>query len=183
MRLLPDKGEPGWVIYIWLAYLIFFLEHPVAAHVGWKEWTATIAGVIVFLAFYFAIFWVRRPWNLICVGGILMLGIIFAPYNGGAAGFFIYSAAFLPFVVDTEWAAVKFLAVILALAGLEAWILHLSWAFLFWSGFFSILIGAANIFFAQRIRANEKLRIAHEEIEWLAKGAERERIARDLHDV
>jgi two-component system sensor histidine kinase DesK len=86
-------------------------------------------------------------------------------------------------VVDTEWAAVKLLAVILGLAGLETWILHLSWAFLFWSGFFSILIGTANIFFAQRNRANEKLRIAHEEIEHLAKVAERERIARDLHDV
>jgi two-component system, NarL family, sensor histidine kinase DesK len=45
------------------------------------------------------------------------------------------------------------------------------------------LIGAGNIFFAQRNRANRKLRLAHEEIEHLAKVAERERIARDLHDV
>ncbi len=183
MRLLPKHREPGWVIYIWLVYLIFFFAHPIADHVGWKEWTATVAAVIVFLALYFGIFWLKRPWSLICIVGILMLGIAFAPYNGGAAGFFIYAAAFMPFVVDTEWSAVKFLGLVLALAGLETLILHLSWGFLFWSGFFSMVIGGSNIFFAQRNRANEKLQIANAEIEHLAKIAERERIARDLHDV
>lgn len=181
--LLPNKGEPGWVIYIWLVYLIFFFEHPIAEHVGSREWIATIAGVAIFLALYFKMFWLRRPWNLLCVGGILALGVVFAPYNLGAACFFIYAAAFIPFAVDTEWAAVKLLLGVLAIAGLETWILHSPWYFLFWSGFFSMLIGVANVFFAQRNRANEKLRMAREEIEHLAKVAERERIARDLHDV
>jgi two-component system sensor histidine kinase DesK len=45
------------------------------------------------------------------------------------------------------------------------------------------MVGGSNIFFAQRNRALAKLRMAHEEIEHLAKVAERERIARDLHDV
>lgn len=180
---LPNKGEPGWVIYIWLVYLIFFLEHPIADHISRKEWIATIVGVLVFLAFYFGVFRLKRPWNLVCVGGILTLGVIFAPYNLGAAGFFIYAAAFIPFAVDTEWAAVKLLSAILVIAGLETWILHSPWYFLFWSGFFSMFIGGANIYFAQKNRANEKLRIANTEIEHLAKVAERERIARDLHDV
>ena len=46
-----------------------------------------------------------------------------------------------------------------------------------------MIIGAGNIFFAERNRMNRKLRKANEEIEHLAKVAERERIARDLHDV
>ena len=46
-----------------------------------------------------------------------------------------------------------------------------------------MLIGSVNIHFAQRWRADERLRLANEEIEHLAKVAERERIARDLHDV
>ena len=183
MRLLPDKGDPGWVIYLWLVYLIFFFEHPIADHVGSKEWIATIVGVLVFLAFYFGLFWLKRPWNLLCIGGILCLGIVFAPYNGGAADFFIYAAAFVPFAAETEWPAVKFLLMILAIATLETLALHLSWTFLFWAGFFSMFIGGTNIFFAQRNRANEKLRLANDEIEHLAKVAERERIARDLHDV
>jgi two-component system sensor histidine kinase DesK len=44
-------------------------------------------------------------------------------------------------------------------------------------------VGTGNIFFAQKSRDNCKLRLAHDEIEHLAKVAERERIARDLHDV
>jgi two-component system sensor histidine kinase DesK len=36
---------------------------------------------------------------------------------------------------------------------------------------------------AQRMRANKRLNLAHEQITHLAKLAERERIARDLHDV
>jgi two-component system sensor histidine kinase DesK len=183
MRLLPKNQEPGWVIYLWLVYLIFFFEHPIAAHVGWKEWTATIVGVAAFLALYFGLFWLKRPWCFLSIGGILLLGILFAPYNGGAVGFFIYAAAFVPFVVDTEWAALKLLAVILTVAGVEAELLHLGWQFLFSTGFFSIVVGGANIFFAQKKRASEKLRMAHQEIEHLAKVAERERIARDLHDV
>jgi len=42
-----------------------------------------------------------------------------------------------------------------------------------YSGGFAAVIGAGNIFFAQRNRANAKLRMAHEEIEHLAKVAER----------
>ena len=44
-------------------------------------------------------------------------------------------------------------------------------------------MGLSNIHFAVNNRADQKLRMAHEEIEHLAKVAERERIARDLHDV
>src|SRR5437763_6681284 len=47
----------------------------------------------------------------------------------------------------------------------------------------SLGVGFSNIHFAERNRADRKLRLAHEEVEHLAKVAERERIARDLHDV
>src|ERR1700710_1009280 len=46
-----------------------------------------------------------------------------------------------------------------------------------------MVVGTSNIFIAQRKRTDHKLRRAHDEIEQLAALAERERIARDLHDV
>ena len=45
------------------------------------------------------------------------------------------------------------------------------------------MTGAANLFDAERERAQRRLRRADEEIERLAALAERERIARDLHDL
>jgi two-component system, NarL family, sensor histidine kinase DesK len=44
-------------------------------------------------------------------------------------------------------------------------------------------VGVSNAFIARQKRADTKLRMAQEEIEQLAAVAERERIARDLHDV
>ena len=55
----------------------------------------------------------------------------------------------------------------------------------FWATSIVVALGVAgsNIHFAEKGRADAKLRMAHTEIEHLAKVAERERIARDLHDV
>lgn len=183
MRLLPSDQHPGWVRFIWLAYLVFFFTHPVFDHVGWKEWTATILGVAAFLCLYFGFFWLKRPRNLVALGAMVLLGVAFAPYNAGAAAFFIYASSFIPFAVETEWSAAKLLALLVAIIGIESWLLHLPLQFTLIAAFFSIFIGSGNIYFAQRNRSLEKLRLAQEEIEHLAKVAERERIARDLHDV
>ena len=179
---IPHK-DPGWVTYIWLVYLVFFLWGPIADHAGFRQWCLTAVGLVAFLTLYFAFFSCRRPWNRVSLIGIVGLGMLYAPYNGGAAAFFIYAASFVPFIVETELAAGLLIAVVVSIAGLESWLLHISNGFLFPATFLSTFIGAANIYFAQRNRSLEKLRIAHEEIEHLAKVAERERIARDLHDV
>jgi two-component system sensor histidine kinase DesK len=183
MRLLPPNRDHGWVPYLWLVYLGFFFVHPVFDHVRWTEWVLTFAAVAVFLIFYFGFFWLKAPKNLWAIAGMFLLGVSLAPSNGGAAGFFIYSAAFVPFAVETELTAVIILVVIAGIAGLEAWLLHLGLGFGLTAALFTLLVGGGNIFFAQRNRANCKLRMAQNEIEHLAKVAERERIARDLHDV
>ncbi len=183
MPLLPSNREHGWAPFVWIVYLVFFFIHPAFDHVSAREWVATIAGTIVFLTLYFAYFWVKRPWNLACIGGFIALGLSFAPWNGGSVGFFIYAACFLPFILDTEAAAAKGIALIVGIVAAEWWLLHLPNSFLFTGAFFCSFLGAGNIYFAQRNRQNRKLQRAQEEIEHLAKVAERERIARDLHDV
>src|SRR4030095_16662459 len=97
--------------------------------------------------------------------------------------FFIYACSMAPFALETEVAAVVAIATLVSVAALEWWLLHVTNGFLFPATFLSTFIGAGNVYFAQRNRNIEKLRRANEEIEHLAKVAERERIARDLHDV
>jgi two-component system sensor histidine kinase DesK len=89
----------------------------------------------------------------------------------------------VPFLVDTQGRAIAGLAAIAAIAATEGFLLHMGRGELFWAAVFPVFIGAGNVFFAERNRMNRKLRKANEEIENLAKVAERERIARDLHDV
>lgn len=184
MKFLPDnKKEHGWMIYFWLVYFGFFFEDPILSHAGWQKWLATGVGTIIFLVIYFGFFRSQRPWNRIYLGAMVLMGLLYAPYHYGAACFFIYAASFAPFTVDTEIAAAEVLAGLAAIVSLECYFFRLGFWFWFWGCVFGVIIGTGNIFFAQRDRANCKLRMAQNEIEHLAKVAERERIARDLHDV
>jgi two-component system sensor histidine kinase DesK len=89
----------------------------------------------------------------------------------------------LPFSVKTQTAAFLGLAIVAIVGAIEGLLLHLHGWTLFYGAVFPMIIGAGNTVFAERNRMNRKLRKANEEIEHLAKVAERERIARDLHDV
>ncbi|MGA2019921.1 MAG: sensor histidine kinase, partial [Candidatus Sulfotelmatobacter sp.] len=110
---------------------------------------------------------------------LVLMGMAFAKYNGGATTLFIFAAACGPFVVADEIAGIKLLLAVEAAAGLTYWVLHLNaWFLLFGCGL-TFVVGASNIHFAQRNRSNKKLIRAQEEIEHLATVAERERIARD----
>src|SRR5262249_34779840 len=103
--------------------------------------------------------------------------------NTGASCFFIYSAAFLPFAV----ASIPYLVAALALQAIglliEGLLLHINFIALLLTIALMVIVAASNAFIAKQKRADIKLRMAHEEIEQLAAVAERERIARDLHDV
>src|ERR1700722_7641104 len=182
MRLLPKDGDTHWAMYSVL-YFVFFLLDPILNHVSARQWVFTGLGTAAFLLLYFGLFWVSSKQGLLHVAAMVVLGIVFAKYNSGATTFFIFAAALTPFLVDTDSIAIKILLADEAIVGLTWWLLHLNGWFLFFAGGLSFVVGASNIHFAQRNRTNKKLLRAHEEIEHLATLAERERIARDLHDV
>jgi two-component system sensor histidine kinase DesK len=175
--------DHGWGPLLWWLYLGFFFVQPVAAHVSRRQWLLDILGAVIFLVLYFGIFLLERPRPLVHVGGMLLLGVVFFPSNPGGCTFFIFAAAMVPFMVSTQTRAVAGLGVIATVAAIEGLLLRAGAWELFWAAVFPVFIGTGNIFFAERNRINRQLRKANEEIENLAKVAERERIARDLHDV
>ncbi|HSF40071.1 MAG TPA: sensor histidine kinase [Thermoanaerobaculia bacterium] len=182
MRLLPKDHDLGWGPYVWLIYLVPFLVSPALKRASALEWALTLAGGAVFLALYFRGFWYWDRRILWCAGGILLLGVLFAPFNWGANSFFIYAAAFVAHTGSKRLSWVL-IGVILAVLGLETWLADLSPYVWIPAAVFSLLIGGLNIQESEVRRANAKLRMAQEEVERLAKAAERERIARDLHDL
>ncbi len=180
--ILKDKDH-GWSPLLWVVYLGFFFVDPVVSHASLRIWLLDLTGATVFLFFYFGLFALQNPNTLVHIGGMLLLGVLFMPINAGACTFFIFAAAMLPFCVDTKTAAVLGLLTVGVVGAIEGLLLHINGWTLFYSALFPMIIGAGNTFFAERNRMNRKLRKANEEIEHLAKVAERERIARDLHDV
>ncbi|MGB7598916.1 MAG: sensor histidine kinase [Candidatus Sulfotelmatobacter sp.] len=175
--------EHGWAPFVWLAYSGFFFIQPILDHATRKQWILDLLGYAIFLLLYAGLFLLRNPQGLLHIAGMVALGMLYIPINGGASTFFIFAAAFLPFAVETQAKAIAGMLAIVAIAGVEGWLLHLAGWEVFYSAIFPLVVGGGNLFFAERNRMNRKLRKANEEIEHLAKVAERERIARDLHDV
>lgn len=172
-----------WFDFIWLVYSVFFFIEPIQRN-SRPYWIQFACVYAIFLALYAGIIYANsRRTAYLCLAAMGILGLIYYPMNTSAAGMMIYIVAFAPFISESISSSI----VILALGSLslvaEGLLLHLnpwSWGF---PAFFSVLVGAGNMVAAQRMRANQKLMLAQEEIEQLAKVAERERIARDLHDV
>src|SRR5437868_6558758 len=182
-RLLPNDRDEGWTPYAWLIYVIVFACWPGMKHgTSPLEWVLMFAGLLAFLALYFRGHWERGNRLLAIIAAITLLGVLYWPWNPGAGSFFIYAAAFAGNLQTTRRS-------IWVIAGIELVVLvqmielRLAWYDAFWPLLFGALIGAINIHNSQRRLANAKLRLAHDEIERLAKAAERERIARDLHDL
>ncbi len=180
--ILKDKDH-GWSPILWVIYLGFFFIDPVMSHASLRIWSLDIAGALIFLLLYFGLFALECPRSRLHIAGMVLLGMLFLPFNPGACTFFIFGAAMLPFCVPSKKGAVIGLATVGAIGGIESLLLRSNGWTMFYSALFPVIIGAGNTFFAERNRMNRKLRKANEEIEHLAKLAERERIARDLHDV
>lgn len=179
----PHIGERSGTGYIWLAYSVFFFIDPVLRHERrfWLQCTVIYA---VFLALYIGYMQARTMrQHQVLVAAFYVLGLLVLPVTGGASTFFVYSAAFLPFVVaSAPMVAAIIVMQCLGALGESLW-LHLNPISVAITIFFSVVVGTANSFIAQAKRSNYKLGLAQEEIEQLAALAERERIARDLHDV
>lgn len=179
----PDIGTQGNSGYIWLSYSVFFFIDPILSH-SLRMWIESGIVYAIFLVSYVAYMRSRTTSQrhlLILI--FYILGVVSFPINSGGSTFFIYSAAFLPFVI----ASVPIISTIIAvqMLGLVAeglW-LHINPIGLTITAFVMVIVVASNFFIARQKRADIKLRMAHEQIEQLAAVAERERIARDLHDV
>jgi two-component system sensor histidine kinase DesK len=137
----------------------------------------------VFLALYFGIFWVKAPYTYLLLISMASMGFGLARMNQGASVFIIFTSSFIPWVLGTTKRAFSALAGLIALLAIDALWFHAPTGF--WATSMVVALGVAgsNIHFAEKNRADAKLRMAQSEIEHLAKVAERERIARDLHDV
>ena len=181
LRLLPDN-DVGWTPYGWLVYLSLYVAYAAARNRTTADWLLDAAVVLLFLALYFRGFWVRGQALLAIAFAIVAIGVARTPQNPGASVFFIYGAAFLGEAVKPA-AAIRWLSLIVALAAVEAWLVPLPPQTWIPAIVFSLLVGGSNIHFAELRRRDKALLAARESAQHMAAVLERERIARDLHDL
>jgi two-component system sensor histidine kinase DesK len=188
---ISKQRERNWA-WIWLAYTGFLFIDPIFEP-SLRLWLGTLAVFAIFLGIFVG--YVRstddgQPTRYWMILATFLLGLVTFPWNPGGSTFFVYTAAFLPFSIkSTRRVLALFVAesvVILAegyLFRTRSHLFHIEWPNVLVAIFLLLIIGGGNIFFAEQKRAERKLRLAREENLALAAVAERERIARDLHDV
>ncbi|WP_322474202.1 sensor histidine kinase [Deinococcus sp. AB2017081] len=186
-----QRGVWAWFPLLWLAFLAYpligFFDHPRPAG-EWLRFWAVLAG---FVAVYARVFFVRPPehaarWAVAGWAYALAAYFVLLPVIGGTAtAFLIYGGSIIGFQARV--------AVALWLAFLNVAIMVVP----FWDGryaledlawlapnmVFTLVAAYANHASYRRNVADARLVQVQAEKEKLAADAERERIARDLHDL
>lgn len=180
--LLPPDSSEGWMPYLWLIYSLPFLATPAFRGGGWWEWSSTLTAYAVFLVSYFRAYWVkgrRLAWILAL---LCLLGVAFTKSQPSALVFFIYAASFASELGGTRVAWSGLGAVVLVEAAtIAASGLHWhNWAA---PALFTPIIGVMVMHYTQRRRLTLRLLQTQSDLARMAQIAERERIARDLHDL
>ena len=176
MEVQHEKQEVSLWPLLFTPFIGFIFVGPLQHHAGRIEWALTSAGVVIFLVLYTVALatWQRSSIALWAIAGVAVLGFVFAPFNDGAAIFIIYATAYVPYAVGGRAGlSAVVIGLILVVVGAESRLLNLKWVFAVYSVAYGIILGAGNVWAARKSLAVGRL----------AKAAERERIARDLHDV
>ncbi|NVJ61569.1 MAG: sensor histidine kinase [Gammaproteobacteria bacterium] len=180
--LLPDDKKLGYQPYLWLSYLLIYFFNYLFRTPSKIEIVSSVIGILIFLVLYFSSYR-REGYKLVLhIAGIHLIGAILAIWNMGASVFFVYAACMCAFFVNPRHGFLG-IGIILILIVLQSWLMDLAAYFYLPGIFFSALIGTSNIYFAQIERKNKVIKASQDEIKQLATTAERERIARDLHDL
>ena len=183
MRLLPrNRDLDGWTPYAWLIYLLFLALAPFFMGSTPTVKAVSVGAALVGVPLYFAGYWLAGLRTLWVIGAFLGLAIAMAPINPAASVLVVYVACYCGQIGEPR-IAFPYLGGVLAVVGLASWWLRLNPEFWISALIFGALMGSTTIHHAQRRRLGQKLLRAREEVEHLAKIAERERIARDLHDL
>jgi two-component system sensor histidine kinase DesK len=168
---------------VWLIFLGFWFLEPYLDHAPLMQWVWMAVALVLFLTFYWLAHFgprrARRFWVLV----MFLEAMVYVPFNEAAWGIYVYIAASLPEVSESTNVVIGLLLLQCVAIVAQSLFFHLhAWTWSMGIGF-TLLVGMNRLRMEQKDRADAKLRMAHEEIEQLAKTAERERIARDMHDI
>ena len=189
----------GWGPWAYLGFLVFPIAAPLQdPHATFWHWLFMAGCIGCFLPLHFWAYEDQIQFGvlakavgrrrLMAAGGMTLIGAIglVSGLNYGASTFLIYAAAYVAMVGRPRlgWTLVAGLMLVtVGLFLISQPPLPYRWYAFAPALVFIPIIAGMQIFANERTRSDARLHLAHEEVERLAVIAERERIARDLHDL
>ena len=181
-RLLPANPRIGWIPYLWLFWLIGFFAKWWFVPLEPVELTLALLTLPVFLALYFNAYWHSGRRVFVSIAGIVLIALVWTPFNPNAMGFFIYGSGLVGRADRPPRAYVWLVGIVLLIAA--EWLAFDLPIFVpLFGGALSLLIGAVAVHTDELDRQESALKLSQAEVRRLAAVAERERIGRDLHDL
>ena len=171
-----------------LLFTLFWITDRIRNHAH-SSWTTFAVFYATFLLSFFRTFSYHERYPRFWLAVLFVLGYVYVPFDHDAAGEFVFPVVMSVFFIrqPNVVAAMKRFAAIelLSAAGvaLELRWLHVPPIYAENIIFYMVAIGLSNFAYSRHMLASEQLERANAEIEHLAQVAERERIARDLHDL
>ncbi|SFF53819.1 two-component system, NarL family, sensor histidine kinase DesK [Duganella sp. CF458] len=168
--------------YLWLLSLNFFLWKYFYIQPTLLELGMLALSITVFVPMYFASYWLRNRRAVALLLATVALGFAWAPFNFGACTFFIFACSMCAALEQPRHAYFG-IGMILGGAALVSLAVELPLTFLLPALAVGAPVGIASVMDARVRRSGQQLLRKQEEVEHLARIAERERISRDLHDL
>ncbi|MEO1230240.1 MAG: histidine kinase [Myxococcota bacterium] len=176
MRLRADSRWP-WLAYLGIYFFPWLMRDPRPV-----ELAASAVLLPTFLLLYFLGHRRDPRVRLLCSAGMAVLAFVGIPWMSTSSLFLGYAAAGLGWLRPLSW-ALRSLAVLLLCAVLAWWVFGFPGVQLFPALFFSGMTGFACVLSAESAARERALVAAQGNVKRLATLAERERIARDMHDL
>lgn len=177
-----DAAQRAWrrlnLVYLIFVFLpLIWVGSDVPLAVG-----LTLAALAVFLPLYWYSYALEGRAGALAALGMAALGFALTPWNPGGNTFVIYAFALLGF--SQRWRVAVGMALVI-LAAYAGWlrVLSMPMPFLIAPALIGGAVLAGAILGRRDMQRNERLRLTQAEVDRLARVAERERIARDLHDL
>ena len=168
-------GHQGWAAIFSLAGCVLLID-PMRRGAGTTEWALSVVGAAAFIGLFGAALldWKRGRSGLWQSVSITLIGAAFAPLNSVSWVFFVVPAAFAAWVAGGDIRRVALIVGgVMGLALVEKLALRLPWAFFGAVAGYGIPTAVMTTLTLRRAIA----------VRELARHGERERIARDMHDV
>ena len=175
--------EMGKMPYLWGSCLAFLLWQYIFTRPGRLELAMLGLTVLLFVPLYLVSFWCKGRAAVLCVLLSCLFGFVWTPWNSGAVTFFIFASGMCGRLTPPR-DAYRMLVVVLGLATLAGLVLSpIGRLFLIGPLTIGLLVGFSSIM-EETVRSSRRhLALKQEEVEHMARIAERERISRDLHDL